>query len=71
MRLGYPRWIAILDVLNLAYNSSTVFLIAFPLFLAVAPLLFPRRFREESEFLLAFLKQTLEAEEVPPHYLAT
>ena len=43
-----------------------VFAIAFPLFLTVAPLLFERRFRDESEFLLSFLKQTLEAEEVPP-----
>ncbi len=91
VRLGYPRWIAILDVLNLAYivlflvgmgflcryvklqhcDRMFMFAIAFPLFLAVAPLLSQRRFREESEFLLAFLKQTLEAEEVPPRSLAT
>ena len=86
MRVGFPRWIAILDVLGLAYivlflagmgflcrymklqhcDRMFVFAIAFPLFLTVAPLLFERRFRDESEFLLSFLKQTLEAEEVPP-----
>jgi hypothetical protein len=89
VRLGYPRWLAILHVLNLAYivlflvgmgflcrymklqhcDRMFVFAIAFPLFLTVGPLLFPRRFREQSEFLLAFLKQTLEAEEVPPRSL--
>jgi hypothetical protein len=91
VRLGYPRWLAILDVFNLAYialylvgmgflcrhmklqhcDRMFLFAIAFPLFLAIAPLLFPRRFREDSESLLAFLKQTLEAEEVPPRSLAT
>ena len=89
VRLGYPRWLAILHVLNLAYivlflvgmgflcrymklqhcDRMFVFAIAFPLFLTVGPLLFPRRFREQSEFLLAFLKQTLEAEEVAPRSL--
>jgi len=89
VRLGFPRWIAILDALGFAYialylvgmgflcrfmklqhcDRMFVFAIAFPLFLAVAQVLFPRRFRDESEFLLAFLKETLEAEEVPPRPL--
>lgn len=63
VRLGYPRWLAILHVLNLAYivlflvgmgflcrymklqhcDRMFVFAIAFPLFLTVGPLLFPRR----------------------------
>jgi hypothetical protein len=85
VRLGFPRWLAILDVLDLAYlvlvfvgmgflcrymklqhcDRMFVFAIGFPLFFAVVPLVFQRQFHDESEFLLAFLKQTLEAEELP------